>query len=49
MKLICIGRNYTEHIAELNNEKSEHPVVFYETRHFNSFKKNAFCDTILFK
>lgn len=28
MKLICIGRNYTEHIAELNNEKSEHPVVF---------------------
>jgi 2-keto-4-pentenoate hydratase/2-oxohepta-3-ene-1,7-dioic acid hydratase in catechol pathway len=28
MKLICIGRNYTDHIAELKNEKPEHPVVF---------------------
>lgn len=28
MKIICIGRNYTEHIAELANEKPEHPVVF---------------------
>ena len=27
MKLICIGRNYTDHIAELKNEKPEHPVV----------------------
>ncbi len=28
MKLICIGRNYADHIAELNNAKPEHPVVF---------------------
>ena len=28
MKLICIGRNYTDHIAELKNEKPEHPLVF---------------------
>lgn len=28
MKIICIGRNYVEHISELNNEKPEEPVVF---------------------
>ena len=28
MKIICIGRNYTAHIAELQNEKPEEPVVF---------------------
>ncbi|WP_340199264.1 fumarylacetoacetate hydrolase family protein [Ascidiimonas sp. W6] len=28
MKLICIGRNYAEHIKELANEKPENPVVF---------------------
>lgn len=28
MKLICIGRNYTDHISELNNERPEEPVVF---------------------
>lgn len=28
MKLICIGRNYAKHIAELDNEKPEYPVVF---------------------
>ena len=28
MKIICIGRNYTEHIKELNNEKPSEPVVF---------------------
>ena len=28
MKLICIGRNYTEHIEELENEKPKDPVVF---------------------
>jgi len=28
MKLICIGRNYTEHIEELKNEKPIDPVVF---------------------
>ncbi|MCM4173711.1 FAA hydrolase family protein [Arenibacter sp. TNZ] len=28
MKIICIGRNYTEHIKELNNEKPVEPVLF---------------------
>lgn len=28
MKIICIGRNYSEHINELKNEKPEDPVVF---------------------
>lgn len=28
MKIICIGRNYTEHARELNNEIPEAPVVF---------------------
>ncbi len=28
MKLICIGRNYTDHIAELKNERPDEPVVF---------------------
>jgi acylpyruvate hydrolase len=28
MKIIAIGRNYAEHIAELQNEKPEAPVVF---------------------
>ncbi len=28
-KVVCIGRNYTEHIAELNNETPEEPVFFF--------------------
>lgn len=28
MKLICIGRNYANHIAELQNERPDEPVVF---------------------
>ena len=28
MKIICIGRNYTDHIQELENEKPTDPVVF---------------------
>ncbi len=28
MKLICIGRNYVDHIQELNNERPKEPVVF---------------------
>ncbi|TGD58029.1 fumarylacetoacetate hydrolase family protein [Flavobacterium humi] len=28
MKIICIGRNYAEHIAELQNERPAEPVVF---------------------
>ncbi|MDO8316750.1 MAG: fumarylacetoacetate hydrolase family protein [Flavobacterium sp.] len=28
MKIICIGRNYANHIEELQNERSTEPVVF---------------------
>lgn len=28
MKIICIGRNYVAHIAELQNERPEEPVIF---------------------
>lgn len=28
MKIICVGRNYTDHIQELANEKPESPVLF---------------------
>jgi len=28
MKIICIGRNYAEHIEELKNERPTEPVVF---------------------
>jgi 2-keto-4-pentenoate hydratase/2-oxohepta-3-ene-1,7-dioic acid hydratase in catechol pathway len=28
MKIICIGRNYVNHIAELNNERPDEPVIF---------------------
>ena len=28
MKIICIGRNYIEHIEELGNEKPKEPVIF---------------------
>lgn len=28
MKIICVGRNYVDHIKELNNKKSKNPVIF---------------------
>src|SRR6478609_4487201 len=28
MKIICIGRNYVDHISELNNERPDEPVIF---------------------
>jgi 2-keto-4-pentenoate hydratase/2-oxohepta-3-ene-1,7-dioic acid hydratase in catechol pathway len=28
MKIICIGRNYVDHIAELQNERPSEPVIF---------------------
>ncbi len=38
MKIICIGRNYAEHAAELNNEKPTKPIVFLKPD--TSFLKN---------
>jgi len=42
MKLICIGRNYTEHIKELENEKPDHPVVFLKPDTSILLKKHPF-------
>ena len=42
MKLICIGRNYTEHIKELENEKPENPVVFLKPDTSILLKKQPF-------
>ncbi|GAB4046697.1 fumarylacetoacetate hydrolase family protein [Spirosoma litoris] len=28
MKIICVGRNYADHVKELNNEQPEDPVIF---------------------
>ncbi len=42
MKLICIGRNYTEHIEELENEKPTEPVVFLKPDTAILLKKQPF-------
>lgn len=30
-KVVCVGRNYVEHIQELGNEQHEKPVIFLKT------------------
>ena len=30
-KIVCVGRNYVEHIQELGNEQHEKPVIFLKT------------------
>ena len=42
MKIICIGRNYTDHIEELNNEKPTDPVVFLKPDTAILLKKQPF-------
>jgi 2-keto-4-pentenoate hydratase/2-oxohepta-3-ene-1,7-dioic acid hydratase in catechol pathway len=42
MKLICIGRNYTEHIEELQNERPLEPVVFLKPDTAILLKKQPF-------
>ncbi|WP_103070746.1 fumarylacetoacetate hydrolase family protein [Aquimarina sediminis] len=42
MKLICIGRNYTDHIEELENERPEDPVVFMKPDTSILLKKQPF-------
>ena len=42
MKLICIGRNYTDHIEELENEKPTDPVVFLKPDTAILLKKQPF-------
>ena len=42
MKLICIGRNYTDHIKELENEKPTDPVIFLKPDTSILLKKQPF-------
>ncbi|HET8886748.1 MAG TPA: fumarylacetoacetate hydrolase family protein [Salinimicrobium sp.] len=42
MKIICIGRNYTKHIEELENEKPENPVIFLKPDTSILLKKQPF-------
>ena len=42
MKLICIGRNYSNHIAELQNEKPTEPVIFLKPDTAILLKKQPF-------
>jgi len=42
MKIICIGRNYSDHVAELNNEKPEDPVIFMKPETAVLLKKQPF-------
>lgn len=42
MKIICIGRNYSEHISELKNEKPSEPVIFLKPDTAILLKKHPF-------
>jgi len=42
MKIICVGRNYTEHIEELKNEKPDDPVIFQKPDTSILLKKQPF-------
>ncbi len=42
MKIICVGRNYTDHIEELKNEKPEDPVIFQKPDTAVLLKKQPF-------
>ena len=42
MKIICVGRNYVEHIKELNNEVPKDPVLFLKPDTAILLKKQPF-------
>ncbi|PKA83699.1 2-keto-4-pentenoate hydratase/2-oxohepta-3-ene-1,7-dioic acid hydratase in catechol pathway [Ulvibacter sp. MAR_2010_11] len=42
MKIICVGRNYGAHIAELDNERPEHPILFLKPDTAILLKKQPF-------
>ena len=42
MKLICIGRNYTDHIEEFENKRPKEPVVFLKPDTAILLKKQPF-------
>ena len=39
-KVICVGRNFVEHVHELNNEIPESPVIFIKSNSAISHKLN---------
>ena len=42
MKIICIGRNYAEHAAELNNKVPKNPILFLKPETALLLKKHPF-------
>jgi 2-keto-4-pentenoate hydratase/2-oxohepta-3-ene-1,7-dioic acid hydratase in catechol pathway len=42
MKIICVGRNYSEHIRELNNQQNEEPVIFMKPETAQLQKRQPF-------
>ncbi len=42
MKIVCIGRNYADHIQELDNAVPEHPVIFLKPDTAILLKKQPF-------
>ena len=42
MKIICVGRNYVEHINELKNKKNSFPVLFIKPDSSLILKNNPF-------
>lgn len=42
MKIICVGRNYAEHIKELDNQRPEQPVLFMKPDSAVILKNNPF-------
>ena len=42
MKIICVGRNYAEHIKELNNEQPDDPVIFLKPETAILLKNESF-------
>ncbi|PRP67026.1 fumarylacetoacetate hydrolase family protein [Nonlabens agnitus] len=42
MKIICIGRNYVEHIKELDSERPDEPIVFLKPDTSILLDKNPF-------
>ncbi|NDI98251.1 fumarylacetoacetate hydrolase family protein [Flavobacterium sp. LaA7.5] len=42
MKIICIGRNYADHISELQNERPDEPVIFMKPETAVVLKKFPF-------
>src|SRR5699024_11460020 len=38
--IYCIGRNYTDHVKELNNEMTDQPLIFSKPTHALTQAKN---------